>query len=401
MLKTLKELYKFQYWSFAICIIVCLSSCKTSRVVVQKATVTEPVTIEKDTTYLITQKGDTLSSLSDSVALSLSRILKDTITIAAVGDMMMGTDYPSKSYLPPDSGSTLWTSVKATLESADITFGNLEGTILDGEGDPKKCKNPKACFLFKTPTRLAYHLAENGFDLLSIANNHANDFGKEGRKSTQQVLDSLGIHHAGSIEQAFSIKKIKGAKIGFAAFAPNIGTQSIHDRDRAKAIIQQLDSLCDFVIVSFHAGAEGSKNQHVTRKTEFYYGEDRGNVYDLSHFYIDHGADIILGHGPHVVRGIEVYKNRLIAYSLGNFLTYGRFNLKGPNALAPILEVKLTNTGEFVSGFIHSFRQSYDFGPGLDVKNRAAKRIQKLSTEDFPENPILVDDSGRILYIQN
>ena len=69
------------------------------------------------------------------------------------------------------------------------------------------------------------------------------------------------------------------------------------------------------------------KNQRVTREREYYYGENRGNVYELAHLMVDHGADVILGHGAHVVRAIEVYNQRVIAYSLGNFLTYSRFNL--------------------------------------------------------------------------
>jgi hypothetical protein len=312
---------------------------------------------------------------------------------------MMGTNFPSPNYLPPDEGKSLWSQVKNSLKASDITFGNLEGVILSQGGTQKECSNPKACYLFRTPENLTYHFQEAGFDLLSLANNHANDFGKEGRINTQKTLDSLGIAYAGSVEQPFTIVRRRGFKLGFIAFAPNKGTLSIHDETYAISTINMLDSICDIVVVSFHAGAEGAKNQRITRKREFYYGEDRGNVYEFAHACIDAGADLILGHGPHVVRAVEIYKKRFIAYSLGNFLTYGRFNLRGPNGLAPILKIKTNGTGEFLEGQIESFIQDYQLGPIKDYRNRAAKSMGELTNMDFPESQISIEDSGRIIYL--
>ncbi len=351
--------------------------------------------------FLITQTGDTLEGLFSEVELATYRLLPDTVSIAAVGDIMMGTKFPNSSYLPSENGEYLWDHVRANLSNADITFGNLEGTILDGEGDPKQCSNPKACYLFKMPSRLSSNLVDCGFDVLSLANNHANDFGLEGRHSTQRTLDSIGIAYAGSTETPFIITKIGHLKVGFIGFAPNKGTVGFYDIEYAKNSVAHLDSLSDIVIVSIHGGAEGAKNMHVTRETEYYYGENRGNIYDFSHKMIDMGADVILGHGPHVVRGMELYKGRLIAYKLGNFLTYGRFNLTGTAGEAPLLKILTSNQGEFISGKIDSYYQSYELGPRVDSNNRAAENIRKLSQEDFPENEIMIDDEGRILYLQN
>lgn len=358
-------------------------------------------TLKKSNTYLITQKGDTIDSLFREVALEIERLLPDTVTIMAVGDIMMGTKFPNSTYLPGGNGEYLWDDTREILRSADITFGNLEGTVLDGEGVPKKCSNPKACYLFKMPTRLTSNLTASGFDLMSLANNHANDFGEEGRRSTQRTLDSLQIAAAGSVEQPYISTKIGHLKVGFVAFAPNVGTLTFYDEDRAKKIIQELDTLNDMVIVSIHGGAEGAKNMHLTREREFYYGEDRGNIYEFAHQMIDAGADLIIGHGPHVVRAIEVYKHKLIAYSLGNFLTYGRFNLRGVSGEAPLLEVKTDASGNFLEGRIHSFYQSYSLGPRKDANKRAMLSIKQLSEEDFLENPIMIDEEGRIIYIQN
>ena len=185
------------------------------------------------------------------------------------------------------------------------------------------------------------------------------------------------------------------------AFSPNNGTQSINDLEAAKALIQHLDSLSDIIIVSFHGGAEGKKYQHVTREREYFYGENRGNVYEFSHEMIDAGADIIFGHGPHVARAIEVYKNRFIAYSLGNFATYGRFNLRGENGLAPIAKVWITEDGSFVKGKIISAIQKGAGVPEIDVNHGAAQKIKELTEADFPESKILIDPEGNIRYIQD
>ncbi|MBC6425933.1 MAG: CapA family protein [Ekhidna sp.] len=385
-------------------LVLFIYSCKIVRV---PKTISIPVSKtdapqvwERDSVYLITQQGDTLSGLNREVEIQISRLLPDTVTIMGVGDIMTGTNFPSKSYLPSDTGRYLWKEVAPILQSADITFGNLEGVILNEGGEQKECNNPKLCYLFRSPEYLAGNFIESGFDLMSVANNHANDFGKTGRLNTQRVLDSLGIAHAGSIEQPYTIQKFGHLKVGFCAFAPNRGAFSIHHTENIKSVIQHLNSRSDIVIASFHAGAEGAKHRHVTREREYYYGEDRGNVYNLAHLMIDSGADIVFGHGPHVVRGIEVFQNKVIAYSLGNFLTYGRFNLRGYAGEAPILELKTDASGKFLSGQIHSFRQHYDSGPGIDSNFSSLKTIQQLSLEDFPENPITIDDSGSIQYLK-
>ncbi|MEQ8470808.1 MAG: CapA family protein [Marinoscillum sp.] len=398
---------KYLNWSYLwVVVLLLLSNCKVSKTITSDSSKTPIDSTLTDTTsiqvtYLITQKGDTLDSLFQEVNLEIFRLQPDTVKFMAVGDIMMGTKFPNAGYLPSGNGEYLWQDTRELLKSADITFGNLEGTVLDGEGEQKECSNPKACYLFKMPTRLTRNLVDAGFDLISLANNHANDFGKTGRLSTQKTLDSLGLLYAGSVEQPYIYEKINHLKIGFVAFAPNRGTLTFYDLERARSIVQQLDSISDIVVVSIHGGAEGSQNMHLTKEREFYYGEDRGNIYEFSHAMIDSGADVIFGHGPHVVRAVEVYKQRFIAYSLGNFLTYGRFNLRGVSGEAPLLEINTTSNGEFINGQIHSFYQSYSLGPENDPKRRALHSIKQLTEEDFPENPIIIDDEGRIIYIQN
>ncbi len=352
-----------------------------------------------DPVFYITQENDTLYSLDEEVELKATRVYKDTLSIIGVGDIMMGTNFPEERYLPGNNGRHLWADVRDTLRQADVTFGNLEGVILDEGGDQKECKNPKVCYLFRTPTSYLENLVEAGFDVMSLANNHAGDFGDPGRQHTMASLDSLDIAYAGLLSQPYVTFKRGKMKFGMAAFAPNRGTVSIHDLDRARSIVSHLDSIADVVIVSFHGGAEGSKYEHVPRKTETFYGENRGDVYAFSHALIDAGADVVFGHGPHVTRALDLYKGRIISYSLGNFCTYGRFNLRGVNGIAPILKVYTNHEGEFLKGEIIPIHQPGAGGPKIDPAKRVIKKIQELTKKDFPEINLMIDDSGFINYI--
>ncbi len=319
------------------------------------------------------------------------------VSVVAVGDMMLGTNYPSASYLPANGGKDLLSEVEPILQDADVTFGNLEGTILDKGGIAKRCKNPDVCYVFRSPESYIEHYTKAGFDVLSIANNHSGDFGPTGRTKTKQILRDAGIEFAGlagSDETATWEKD--GIRYGFAAFAPNSGTCDVRNIPRAAAIVKKLNETNDIVIVSFHGGAEGAKNQHVTRKTETYYGENRGNVYKFAHAMVDAGADLILGHGPHVTRGVELYKNKFITYSLGNFCTYGRFNLRGAAGIAPMLKLYLDENGGFVYGEITPIYQGKTHGPRIDPERRATKKLIELTKADFPESTLEITEDGFI-----
>lgn len=333
----------------------------------------------------------------DLVQLRKSR--QDTISLIGVGDIMMGTNFPDDSYLPPNQGRGLLREVEPILQDATVTFGNLEGVILNEGGDAKKCKDPSVCYIFRSPEYLAQRFVDAGFDVMSTANNHAGDFGAPGRVNTQRVLDSLGIHHAGQQNTPFTYFVRNGLIFGFAAFSPNTGTMSINDIPGAQQIVRQLDAVADIVIVSFHGGAEGSDFQHVPREHELFYGEDRGDVYAFSHAVIDAGADVVFGHGPHVTRALEVYNNRFIAYSLGNFSTYARFNLRGENGLAPIVKIFTRPDGVFLYGEITPVIQRGAGGPSIDSNRRVIKVLQELTKKDFPEGQINIDETGRIHYL--
>jgi poly-gamma-glutamate capsule biosynthesis protein CapA/YwtB (metallophosphatase superfamily) len=323
---------------------------------------------------------------------------QDTVTIIGVGDIMMGTNYPEDK-LPPADGSFLMKDVEAILRDADVTFGNLEGTLLDDGGTPKTCRDPNVCYAFRTPVRYVKNLVTAGFDMMSLANNHAGDMGDVGRKSTMKTLDEAGILHAGQLQQKTIIFEKDSIRYGLVAFSPNSNCVPLNDLTGARALVKKLDSLTDIVIVSFHGGAEGAQHQHVPRAPELYYGENRGDVYAFAHTLVDEGADIIFGHGPHVTRAVEVYKNRFIAYSLGNFCTYRGISVTGINGLAPIIKVFTDKTGRFLQAKITPTYQSYATGVKIDPEKQVIKKIQELTKKDFPESPVQIAENGLITYL--
>lgn len=317
--------------------------------------------------------------------------MKETLTIAAVGDIMLGSAYPDKRDLPPKDGEGMLGAVAPLLKAADITFGNLEGPLADKGVTNKKGPNSYA---FRVPTRYGRHLKEAGFDVLSLANNHASDFGPSGRESTVRTLEALGIAHAGHDRNDTAFLTVRKSRVAVVACAHNLISLNVNDPASAAQAVRAAARQADLVIVSFHGGGEGSRFRHVPNGPEIYLGERRGDLRRFTHAVVDAGADLVLGHGPHVLRGMELYRGRLIAYSLGNFATYGKFGLRGPTGLSVILEVKLDpETGLLVSGRLHPVRQIGKGIPRPDLAKTALAEIRALARADFGKSaaPLTVD----------
>lgn len=327
----------------------------------------------------------------------------DVLTVAAVGDIMTGTTWP-EPFLPPRDGEGLLDPVKEVLSPGDIVFGNLEGPMLEG-GTPAKCGKKKSarglCYEFRMAPRYAARLADAGFNALNVANNHAADFGPEGVESTVSVLDNAGIQAVGGDEiAAFEIGEKTVAIAGFSYVTPSPFSLSILDLDSAREVIAGLKSSYDIVIVSFHGGAEGKDALHVADAPETFARENRGNVVAFARAAVDAGADLVLGHGPHVPRAVEVRHGKLIAYSLGNFLTYGQFNIKGPSGRSFILRVRLDlETGDFVGGELVSVALVGRGLPVADPSHAAARLVRELSECDFEESSVVIDDEGRLFPV--
>lgn len=324
----------------------------------------------------------------------------EPIKIAAGGDIMLASPYPNASRMPPNDGKDLLKLVTPIFEKADIAFANLEGPMYDS-GNSVKCSAATAgrtCFAFRMPTRYAAYLQEAGFDVMSLANNHAGDFGDIGRETTRKTLDSVGIKHAGSDrnEYAMTFLEVKGKKVAVVAFAHNSVVPNINELDNAKKLVEKAANQADIVMVSFHGGGEGAVNAHVPNKTEIFLGEARGNLPAFARTVIDAGADVVIGHGPHVLRGMEMYKDRLIAYSLGNFVTYGWFPLVGATAETLVLEVNLAADGKLIDAKINPFVQLGRGTLAEDKTKSSIRTIKSLSKADFPNSMPKISDDGII-----
>ncbi|WP_426756120.1 CapA family protein [Myxococcus sp. Y35] len=315
------------------------------------------------------------------------------VRIRAVGDVMLGTTVP-EGHLPPDGAGSVIAGVRPLLEDADLTFINLEGPLCD-TGETKKCRSSRNCYAFRSPTEYGQYLKEAGVDLASTANNHSGDFGEECRRATEATLDTLGIAWSGAPGTVATVER-NGLRIGMVAFHTSPSCNHLNNLETATGLVRIAAAEHDIVIVSFHGGAEGSKALHVPKGREKFYGEDRGDLRAFSRAVVDAGAHLVIGHGPHVVRGMEFYKGRLIAYSLGNFATYGRFNLRGPQGLGMVLEVELNRDGDFTAGRILPTKQ-VDRGIAVpDPKGAVIKLVRELTADDFPETGARIAEDGTV-----
>jgi hypothetical protein len=315
-----------------------------------------------------------------------------TLTVAAVGDIMLGTDFPQDT-LPPDDGRGILAGVAVELAAADVTFGNLEGVLMDGGEPVKKCQDPSVCYLFRSPSRYARTLKEAGFDVVSLANNHARDFGEVGRSASMAALAAEGILHSGREGDVASWTQ-DGRRIAMVAFSFTGGSHPLNDTEGAKALVAELAAGHDLVIVSFHGGAEGGDATRLPFTMERSFGEERGDVVAFGRAMVDAGADLVLGHGPHVPRAIESYRGRLVAYSLGNFATWFGISVAGQKGLAPILQATVDEEGRLLEGRIVSAIQLRPEGVRPDPEQRAARLIRGMTALDLGGGGLVFDDAG-------
>ena len=315
------------------------------------------------------------------------KIPEGVVAIVATGDIVMG----STPNLPSDGGRSFFSDVETDL-AGDVVLGNLEGT-LSTEGGSKCGKGSTNCFAFQTPPSYARWLQEAGFTVMNLANNHAYDFGAAGLRQTTDALAGVGLEWTGRPGQ-ITVQKVGGIRIAVVGFAPYPWAQSLTDIAAAKKLVRKAARSADVVVVTMHAGAEGSDRQHVKRGTELFLGENRGDSMRFAHAVVDAGADLVVGSGPHVLRGMEWYKGRLIAYSLGNFAGYKVFSLGGPLSTSGILRVTLRGDGKFEAGRLVP---THLVGPGLpaiDPAEAAHGVVRTLSRQDFGARAVKISRDG-------
>jgi len=317
------------------------------------------------------------------------------IRIKAVGDIMLGALNPD-GFLRPDEKGSILKYIRPLLQDADITLGNLEGTLCDS-GITEKCEPDSLdCYVFRMPEIYGKDLQSAGFDFLSLANNHVGDFGLECVTKTEEILDSNRIGWSGR-PGTYASHLVRGVRIAFVAFHSGGFCNSSLDMVTAENMIAELALDHDLILVSVHGGAEGLAAMHMPDSTEYYMGEDRGHIVQFSHRMIDAGADLIVGHGPHVARAMELYKGKLIAYSLANFATYGRFNLLAERRFGAVLDIEMTKEGVLTDARLISTEQKYWGVPFVDREHRFSHLVDSLSAADRPGQGAKLRADGSII----
>jgi Bacterial capsule synthesis protein PGA_cap len=313
-----------------------------------------------------------------------------SFTLQWVGDMALSTERG----LPAGGFLGAVHAMRGYLSSADITVGNLEGTL--SVGGPSKCgagPGGGTCFAFQAPPTYAEQLRETGFDLVNQANNHSMDFGESGRAQTLAALRRAGVAQTGLPGEITTIK-VGGSHVAFVGFAPYSFDADLLDIPAAQALIRRARRTAHVVIVLIHAGAEGADRDHTPYGEEHFLGEDRGDARAFAHAAIDAGASLVLGSGPHVIRGVERYRDRPIAYSLGNFIGYHTLAGGGLLSESGVFRVTLSDRGALLAARWISVHLS-DGLPHPERDNAAARLVAGLSREDFPTRHFDIASDGR------
>jgi Bacterial capsule synthesis protein PGA_cap len=327
------------------------------------------------------------TALPALLAQSWASAAQRPVSFAWVGDIaMVGSS---------DGGAGFFSSSIRHELRGDVVIGNLEGTLADG-GYSKCGPSTTNCFAFHAPPPYARLLRGAGFTLMNVANNHAYDYGPEGARETLEALRSSGLRWAGRPGQ-ITVVSVDGVRVAVIGFAPYPWAQSLTDIGAARRIVQRAKNEADLVVVLMHAGAEGSDHRHVGFSTEWFLGENRGNARAFAHTVVDAGADLVMGSGPHVLRGMEWYRGRLIAYSLGNFLGNGTLGIGGILGASGILHVALAPDGGLVRGDLTPVRLVSPGVPTVDPAEEAHGIVRTLSREDFGRNAVRVTTTGKLL----
>ena len=250
----------------------------------------------------------------------------NSFTLVAVGDIMLGRGVGEK--IERLGAEFPFERTAQILREADLTFGNLESPM-SSTGVATEGKE----VTFRAAPGAIHGIESAGIDVLSIANNHAMDYGPAALMETMDILAHSSIAYVGAGADWTAAHRpacftINGTKIAFLAYSQqfHLVVEAQHDHpgvaiarsEEIKADIEKANEWADIVIVSFHWGWEYSDHPDAVTR-------------DLAHLSVESGASLVIGHHPHVIQGVEVYKGGLICYSLGNFVfdQRGRRNRRG------------------------------------------------------------------------
>lgn len=269
---------------------------------------------------LLVSSAHALSAESTAASAPTATSSNDFV-VSAVGDIML--DASSRPIISGMGYDYPYVKVRQFFKDSQIIFGNLEGPLTN-RGTPE---NDKKFVFHSPPDKVSAALKNAGFNVVSLANNHTLDYGAEGLAQTVETLDAIGIQHAGAGANLAAARKpamlqVNGQRVAILAYSITLpdnfyaetnkaGTAFAHEEQVQEDIIAARKQ-ADVVLVSFHWGQEGKTvlREYQTR---------------IGHLAIDSGASVVIGHHPHILQGIERYKDGLILYSLGNF-TFGSYS---------------------------------------------------------------------------
>jgi poly-gamma-glutamate capsule biosynthesis protein CapA/YwtB (metallophosphatase superfamily) len=303
------------------------------------------------------------------------------VRFAFTGDLALAAG-PADSYLR---------SVRTDLKG-DVVLGNLEGTLTE-RGSAKCGAGSTDCFAFRAPPSYAKLLRRAGFTVMNLANNHAFDYGEVGQHDTVAAVRGARMLTTGRPGE-IAYAKVGRTRVALLGFAPYPWAQSLLDLPAAEAMVRKADRWADLVVVTMHAGAEGAEHQRVRPGMERFLGEERGNPVAFARAVVRAGADLVVGSGPHVLRGMEWYRGRLIAYSLGNFVGYHTLNTSGISGISGILRVTLGRNGSLQMGSLVPVTLAGNGIPRRDPKRAAPRLVRELSRKDFGERAMRVSTNG-------
>lgn len=334
-----------------------------------------------------------------------------TVRICAGGDVTLGTNIGSgwarnsaakygvrvDAFPDPDS---LLAPLRPLVSTADVVLLNVEGAIGEGPA-PSKCgPNSTRCFAFRQPVGTAAALRRLATDAQvvgNVANNHARDAGMPGLRATVRHLKEAGVFVTGADTLPTLVPLPDGDTLAVLGFSTSAGPDP-RDLAAVRRHVGRAAARYPRVVATMHMGAEGVRAQRTPNRTEIFLSSiNRGNSVAFARAAAEAGAGWVVGHGPHVMRGMEWHNEALLLYSLGNLLTYGPFSLREPMNRGAVACVAMDRAGRVVEARLHPTRQR---PPGLleqDSARRAIVLADSLSRLDFPRTAARADVDGRIL----
>ena len=349
------------------------------------------------------------------VADSLTRVYaaRDTATVrfCAGGDVTLGTNLdtawtkrasrnlrkPVAALPSPDS---LIAPLHALFAGADFVLLNVEGAI--GEGTPsfEKCaRSTGGCFALRMPPRAAAAIrgVSASTVIANLANNHARDAGAEGLRATQRALEQAGVIVTGVDTLPTLAITQYGDTVAFIGFSTSGGGNDVRDLDAVRRHVSRAAAGSRRVIVTMHLGAEGAAAQRTIDSTERYFDASRGNPVAFAEAATASGADLVIGHGPHVVRAAEWRDSALVLYSLGNLVTYGPFSHREPMRRGVVACASVDGRGAVRDVRLHATSQRPPGRVSSDRSRRALTLIDSLSKLDFPKTGARVGKDGVVV----